>query len=234
MPIDLSKIKEKLNPTPDGQDVTRLRTGVVTAVNANGTVDITLSGVTMSGVPRLIGATVVVGQAVQIASYRGSLLVLGGVESSATPSAGLGFVNGNGTNAGSAAVGTTETLLLSVTATRPYQPGRAYRIDADLKFLLNTPPNKGLFRIRQNWVNSGTPGVEIQGVNKPATTNNETDGAFRALFKVAAGGSNVTSTLSLTSQGAGSITVTLSTATCQVNIYDIGKDTDFPFAPAIT
>lgn len=233
MPIDLSKIKEKLNPTPDGQDVTRLRTGVVTAVNANGTVDITLSGVTMSGVPRLIGATVVVGQAVQIASYRGSLLVLGGVESSATPSAGLGFVNGNGTNAGSGTIGATEVLILSVTATRPYQTGRAYRFQADLKFTSVSPPTRGLFRIRQNWVNAGTPGTEVFGVNKPTTATNEMDGSFGGLFKVVAGGSDVTSTLSLTGQWGGT-NIAVTTATCQLNIYDVGKDTDYPFAQAIT
>jgi hypothetical protein len=83
MPIDISQIKKKLVPTPDGQDELRLRTGVVDAINANGTVDIVLSGVTMTNVPVLAtGYTLTVDRAVQVATYRGSMLVLGHVTAS--------------------------------------------------------------------------------------------------------------------------------------------------------
>lgn len=83
MPIDISQIKKKLVPTPDGQDELRLRTGVVDAINANGTVDIVLSGVTMTNVPVLAtGYTLTVDRAVQVATYRGSMLVLGHVAAS--------------------------------------------------------------------------------------------------------------------------------------------------------
>lgn len=74
----LSQIKKALTgQQDDGQDVARLRTGVISAVNTNGTVDVTLSGVTVAGVPYLVGAGVAVGAIVQMLSYRGSLLVLG-------------------------------------------------------------------------------------------------------------------------------------------------------------
>jgi hypothetical protein len=73
----LSKIKKKLLPAIDGQDVTRLRTGTVVSVNANGSVNITLSGVLVSNVPRLNGEALAAGAVVQILSLRGSLLILG-------------------------------------------------------------------------------------------------------------------------------------------------------------
>jgi hypothetical protein len=75
----LSKIKKKLLPATDGQDVARLRTATVVSVNANGTLNLTLNGTTVSSVPRLAGAFAVAGSVVQVISYRGSLLVLGAV-----------------------------------------------------------------------------------------------------------------------------------------------------------
>ena len=75
----LSKIKKKLLPTTDGQDVARLRTATVVSVNANGTLNLTLNGTTVSSVPRLAGAFALAGSVVQVVSYRGSLLVLGAV-----------------------------------------------------------------------------------------------------------------------------------------------------------
>ena len=102
MPIDYTKIKKKLIPTPDGQDVLRLRTGTVSALNANGTVSVTLNGATVTNVPVLSGALVLVGAVVQMLSYRGSLLVIGvtasskqviiksGEQNSATSSTALG------------------------------------------------------------------------------------------------------------------------------------------------
>lgn len=84
---NLSKLRKKLVPQPDGQDVLRLRTGVVVSVNADGTVDVTVSSVTLTGLPRLDGLLLAEGETVQIVSYRGSLLVLGRVAGSA-PSSG--------------------------------------------------------------------------------------------------------------------------------------------------
>jgi hypothetical protein len=76
--INLSKIKKKLNPEPDGQGLLRLQSATVSAMAADGTVDITLNGATVTDVPVLGSARFVNGQAVQVLSYRGSLLVLGG------------------------------------------------------------------------------------------------------------------------------------------------------------
>lgn len=73
----LSKIKKKLLPPTDGTDVLRLRTAVVAAIGSDGTVDITLSGATITDVPVLGSARFAVGSVVQVASYRGSLIILG-------------------------------------------------------------------------------------------------------------------------------------------------------------
>lgn len=78
MPIDLSKIKNKLNPPPDGQDVLRLKVGVVSAIDSStGSVTVTMNGVDIPSVPVLGSARFIVGASVQVLSYRGSLLVLG-------------------------------------------------------------------------------------------------------------------------------------------------------------
>lgn len=76
--INLSKIKKKLNPEPDGQGPLRLQSATVSAIASDGTVDITLNGATVTDVPVLGSARFVNGQAVQVLSYRGSLLILGG------------------------------------------------------------------------------------------------------------------------------------------------------------
>lgn len=126
MPIDLSQIKKKLQPVQDGQDTLRLRTGVVSAVNANGTVDVVLSGVTMTNLPRLSESVVGVDEPVQILSYRGSLLVIGGVASN---DAGIGqqpFVRDASTSS-SSPIGNTETVV-STLASRTYKSGRAYEV----------------------------------------------------------------------------------------------------------
>jgi H-type lectin domain-containing protein len=76
---NLTKLKKKLIPPPDGQDVAKLRTATVTSVNSNGTLNIVLNGATVPSVPRLAGAFAVAGSVVQVLTYRGSLLVLGAV-----------------------------------------------------------------------------------------------------------------------------------------------------------
>jgi hypothetical protein len=81
----LSKIKKKLLPAIDGQDVARLRTAVVAAIDTDGTVDITLNGATITNVPVLSNAAFAVGSVVQVLSYRGSLLVIGGSGVGAQP-----------------------------------------------------------------------------------------------------------------------------------------------------
>ncbi len=81
--IDYTRLVEKLQPTNDAEDPLRLRVATVTTVNANGTLDITMSsGILVPGVPKLATAYAVAGSVVQVISFRGSLLVIGAVASS--------------------------------------------------------------------------------------------------------------------------------------------------------
>jgi hypothetical protein len=85
MAIDYTKLIEKLDPEKDGQDVTTLRTGIVDEVNVDGTLDIILSGIVVPNVPRLGSVGAVVGDAVQVQTYRGSMLVIGNIASVTAP-----------------------------------------------------------------------------------------------------------------------------------------------------
>lgn len=119
----LSKIKKKILPLEDGQDGLKLRTGVVSAVNSDGTCDVTISGVTVAGVPRLMEASVSVGTVVQMLTYRGSLLIIGR-SASGGQSAGLGlWARGQATSSGTipSALG---QLLITNTVT--FVQGRVY------------------------------------------------------------------------------------------------------------
>lgn len=81
--IDYTALLKKLTPDRDGEPHTHLRVGTVAAVNADGTLDVTMSGgVTLPGVPKLATAFAPSGSVVQIISLRGVLLVLGAVGSS--------------------------------------------------------------------------------------------------------------------------------------------------------
>lgn len=100
----LSKIKKKLLPAIDGQDVLRIRSAVVAAIAADGTTTITLSGASIAGVSVLDGAAFAVGSVVQVLSYRGSLLVIGAASTNSAQPARL-----NATDNLNSAVGATYT-----------------------------------------------------------------------------------------------------------------------------
>ena len=82
MTIDYTRMLDKLIPVADGQDVLRLRTGLVMAINSDGTLDVAISGVTVEDIPVLgDNSGFIVSQPCQVLTYRGSLLVLGQVGS---------------------------------------------------------------------------------------------------------------------------------------------------------
>lgn len=118
---NLSRIKKKILPPDDGQDTLKLRTGVVSAVNANGTCDVTISGVTVAGVPRLQEASVAVGLVVQILTYRGSMIIIGRAATGGqTPGLGLwarGQATSSGTIPTTTTVGSFSQLLVTNTVT---------------------------------------------------------------------------------------------------------------------
>lgn len=76
--IDFTKLREKLDPDPGGEDNLRIRTAVVQTMNADGTVDVLLSGALVPGVPRLDqGNWLATGANVQMITLRGGYLILG-------------------------------------------------------------------------------------------------------------------------------------------------------------
>lgn len=125
MAIDLSKIKMKLNPPPDGQDVLRLKTGVVTAIGSNGSITVTLNGASVSDIPVLSGALLLVGAVVNLLSYRGSLLALG-----VTASSKQAIVKGSdqNSNTGSTALVNDSDLFFTTV------PNATYLVDAYLSY----------------------------------------------------------------------------------------------------
>lgn len=84
---DFYTLLSRLEPKQDGESPVRHRTGVVDAVNSDGTVDLVISGETVSDVAVLAGVSAPLGETVQVAAWRGDLLVLGAIR----PSGGGGI-----------------------------------------------------------------------------------------------------------------------------------------------
>jgi hypothetical protein len=105
--LDYTSLLKKLAPEDDAEDFLRLRVGTVNAVNANGTLDITMSsGVIVPSVPKLATAYAPVGAVVQMISQRGSLMVIGAVGSSGA--------NGPMVKTGTATGGPTAATSVSI------------------------------------------------------------------------------------------------------------------------
>lgn len=95
---DYTKLLNKLIPSPGGEDTVRMRTARVTAINSNGTVRISVSGVTIpKDIPRLASSGMLVGDTVSVISFRGELLVIGPVAEGSiagvTETPGINFGN---------------------------------------------------------------------------------------------------------------------------------------------
>lgn len=109
MALDYTSLLKKLTPDRDGEPHTHLRTGVVAAINSDGTLDITMSsGVLVPDVPKLDGVNPAVGAVVQMISFRGVLLVIGGVLG------GVSATTGNVTQFGGSNPTTTSTTYTSL------------------------------------------------------------------------------------------------------------------------
>lgn len=95
--IDYTKLRAALDPDPGGEDTLRLRTAKVQTMNANGTVDILLSGVLVPGVPRLDnGSWLATGANVQVITLRGGHLILGATQKGARRVEALNTANPSG------------------------------------------------------------------------------------------------------------------------------------------
>jgi hypothetical protein len=143
--IDYTKLLSKLSPQPGGEDVLRLRVGIVDSVNADGTLDVGVSGLVIPDISRLDGPPVAVDDVVQILSYRGSLFVLGprATTAPATPTGVTAFNTNNPTS--------TSTTYTSLTSTDVH--GVAFV----------APPSGAVEAVIQGWVacSSATVGRRV-------------------------------------------------------------------------
>jgi hypothetical protein len=124
--IDYVSLMNRLFPKPDGEAPVTLRTATVTAIDADGTADINLSGVTVANVPVLGGAVFIVGTVVQVLSTRGSLLIIGGANAAksspveqASLSGGEGTMGGTGFTNGLAGTVAPNTSVFGVAFIAP-------------------------------------------------------------------------------------------------------------------
>lgn len=154
MAIDYTRLLSKLNPEPGGEDVLRLRTGVIDAINSDGTVDVGISGLVVPDVHRLDGLVVLVGQYVQVLTYRGGALVLGG--EAVAPGLGGGQpIAYNSADTDSVAGGSgAEIVILTVTA--QVVTGRTYRVWAEFHATPSSAGVAGSVRIREGGNLAGT------------------------------------------------------------------------------
>lgn len=77
--MDTHRLLKGFNPVPDGESSLRHRTGTVSVVNSDGTVNLDLGGIVVPNVSVLNSAGVLAGDVVQVTAWAGDLLILGPV-----------------------------------------------------------------------------------------------------------------------------------------------------------
>lgn len=203
MTIDITKLRAKLDPDPGGEDVLRFRSGVVTAVNADGTLDLLLSGVSRPSVPRLANVTAAVGDIVQIITLRGDLLVIGQV----SPNAG-GLVSsrvGTTVRDTDTSTFTAQTLINTVTAN--LVTGRVYRVTWDFRWTSGTAGDTVFARLRD----TNLVGAQLQNSRIDGRLTNGAGSGWGGRIEteytaVATGAKTFAATLALAT-GTGSVSV---------------------------
>lgn len=129
MTLDYTKLLARIVPADDGEDSLKMRTGVVSSINVNGTVDVTLSGLTVPNLPRLRSAIMAVNDSVQVVTFRGSLLVIGAVgTTNALPARAV--KTGVVTGVGPANAAGTFTSVVNFGVTFPAAPSVHVNCDA--------------------------------------------------------------------------------------------------------
>lgn len=178
--IDYQALLDKLNPRPDGEGVTKLRTGVVSVVNANGTLDVAISGVVIPGLPRVIGIPLAVGDVVSVITYLGAMLVIGAVGGN-LPVGRDGAIHGMSSVTNSAGITTETVVLTGAPALTTFKAGRVYEMNI-YGLTQGTTGNNHVYRVRKtnaagqqllesrSYVQANTP-VRATGLFKVSTTD---------------------------------------------------------------
>lgn len=223
--IDYTKLLKKLTPDQDGEPHLHLRTAVVDAVNANGTVDIIMSGIIIPGVPRLAEATVQVGATVQVLAARGSLLVIGQAMGSGR-SAGAGLWTRVQSNTSQSGVGTSLTGVLTTPSTT-FLKNRVYEVKS----------HAGAQGGAGTWVFFAvvrTGSVTIgEGYRFPLTTTAVFNTGLSGIYFAVNSSANVTGTIQLQmSASTGTAThYANSTQERNLEVWDVGDVSQFSGVP---
>ncbi len=149
--IDMTRLREKLIPEPDGDSPLALRTAVVSAVNANGTLDVLLSSTLLQNVPRLASVSVAVGDTVQMIVQLGDKLIIG-FTARTSPSRVSNRIATTARTSDSAAV-SAETTVDTVTAS--LVAGRIYKVTWDGAYTGSVAADTAFARLRED-SSSGT------------------------------------------------------------------------------
>jgi hypothetical protein len=225
--IDYTKILKKIVPEKDGETPAHLRTGVVSAVNANGTVDILMSGVTVPGVPRLAEATVQVGATVQILASRGSLLVIGQAMGSGR-SNGAGLWTRAQSNSAQGSIGNTLAAVLTTPSTT-FLKNRVYEVRSHAGVSSTVAGGLAYFSI----VRTG-PVTIGEGYRFPCTTATAVfHGGFKGVYFGVNSSSNVTGTIQLQMSMSTGTGTHYANANQERNleVWDVGDVSQFPGVP---
>ena len=75
--VNWTRALSKIVPVADGEDTVRWRTGIVDAINMDGTLNVAISMVIVPNIPVIAGADVQVGDKVHIVVYLGALIAIG-------------------------------------------------------------------------------------------------------------------------------------------------------------
>lgn len=162
---DYTRIIKKLFPEKDrdGFGSLVLRAMIVSAVNGDGTLDLTTGGVTIPDVPFLGSSLVVVGASVQVLVARGQLLALGATGDADSPPYALGSLN-RARSAISTATTTTTELKDTNVGDVPFTAvsGRRYRISYSCRTSSTANATTMDIRIRDGFGGSPTNASTIR------------------------------------------------------------------------
>lgn len=226
MAIDYTKLLRRLFPEEesDGAGNLTMRVGVVDAVNAGGTVNVAVSGLVVANVPRLAGSNVQAGAVVQILSYRGSMLVIGGVATN-TASSGIGLWTRVRSNTSYGGVPTTLVTVLT-TPTVTMIRNRVYEIKSHAGVSAGTTGAVAFLKLIRS-----TGATIGEAYRFPCTISSSVfNGGFSGIYFGVSNAGNVTGSVQLQmsmSSGTGTHYAN-SDQERNLEIWDVGGIDEFP------
>lgn len=149
--MDYTNLLEKLDPEDQvgGDPGLQLRVPTVASVNGNGTVDLTMpDGVLVFSVSRLAGSYAKLGAPVQMLTYRGSMLVIGGIDDAGAGGPTYRAATATPRTSTSSSVTTSETAVDTVVAS--LVTGRTYRVTWELPVTVSDVTGIHFLRIRED------------------------------------------------------------------------------------